>query len=59
MGYATLAATAGAIPIPFVDLLILPGIQTRMIYHLAKFYGQPLDGRFLELAVPGHGHADR
>lgn len=50
-GYSSLAATAGAIPIPWVDLLILPGIQTRMIYHLAQLYGQPLTGaRFLELA---------
>jgi uncharacterized protein (DUF697 family) len=51
LGYSTLAATAGAIPIPWVDLLILPGIQTRMIYHLARLYGQPLKGqRFAELA---------
>jgi uncharacterized protein (DUF697 family) len=51
IGYSTLAATAGAIPIPWVDLLILPGIQTQMIYHLARFYGQPLTAtRFLELA---------
>jgi uncharacterized protein (DUF697 family) len=51
LGYSTLAATAGAIPIPWVDLLILPGIQTQMIYHLAQLYGQPLTGkRFLELA---------
>ncbi len=51
LGYSTLAATAGAVPIPWLDLLILPGIQTRMIYHLARLYGQPLTGtRFLELA---------
>jgi uncharacterized protein (DUF697 family) len=51
VGYSVLAATAGAIPVPWLDLLILPGIQTRMIYHLARFYGQPLTGtRFLELA---------
>jgi uncharacterized protein (DUF697 family)/predicted GTPase len=51
VGYSTLAASAGAIPIPWVDLLILPGIQTQMIYHLARLYGQPLSGqRFLELA---------
>jgi uncharacterized protein (DUF697 family)/predicted GTPase len=51
IGYSTLAASAGAIPIPWVDLLILPGIQTRMIYHLAQFYGQPLTAqRFLELS---------
>jgi uncharacterized protein (DUF697 family) len=51
VGYSSLAATAGAFPIPWVDLLMIPGIQTRMIYHLAEFYGQPLSGRrFLELA---------
>jgi uncharacterized protein (DUF697 family) len=51
IGYSTLAATAGAIPVPWLDLLILPGIQTQMIYHLARFYGQPLTGaRFIELA---------
>jgi len=51
LGYSSLAASAGAIPLPWVDLLIIPGIQTRMIYHLAEFYGQPLNGRrFLELA---------
>jgi uncharacterized protein (DUF697 family) len=51
LGYSTIAATAGAFPIPWVDLFILPGIQTRMIFHLAQLYGQPLTGRrFLELA---------
>lgn len=51
MGYSTLAATAGAFPIPWIDLLILPGIQTQMIHHIARLYGQPLNGkRFLELA---------
>ena len=51
VGYSTLAATAGAIPIPWLDLLILPGIQTRMLSHLARVYGQPLSAtRFLEFA---------
>ncbi len=51
LGYSTLAATAGAIPVPWVDLFILPGIQTRMIHHLARLYGQPLSARrFLEIA---------
>jgi uncharacterized protein (DUF697 family) len=51
IGYSTLAATAGAIPIPWLDLLILPGIQTQMIHHLARLYGQPLTAtRFIELA---------
>ena len=27
MGYSTMAATAGAVPVPFVDMIIIPGIQ--------------------------------
>jgi uncharacterized protein (DUF697 family) len=51
LSYSSLAATAGAIPVPWVDLFVLPGVQTQMIHHLARFYGQPLSGgRFLELA---------
>jgi uncharacterized protein (DUF697 family) len=51
VGYSTLAATAGTVPVPWLDLFILPGIQTQMIYHLARLYGQPLSGaRFIELA---------
>ncbi len=51
LGYSTLAATAGAIPVPWLDLLLLPGIQSRMVYHLARLYGQPLSAkRFLEVA---------
>ena len=51
IGYSTLAATAGAVPIPWIDLLILPAIQGQMINHLARYYGQPLSGRrFAELA---------
>jgi uncharacterized protein (DUF697 family) len=43
--YSLLATTAGAIPVPWVDLLILPGIQTRMVHHLARLYGQPFKGK--------------
>jgi uncharacterized protein (DUF697 family) len=51
LGYSSLAATAGAIPVPMLDLFILPVIQSRMIYHLAQLYGQPLSAaRFLEVA---------
>jgi uncharacterized protein (DUF697 family) len=49
--YSLLATTAGAIPLPWVDLLILPGIQTRMIHHVARLYGQPFKAQhFGELA---------
>jgi uncharacterized protein (DUF697 family) len=51
LGYSSLAASAGAVPVPFLDLVLLSGVQSRMIYHLAKLYGQPMDGkRFLEIA---------
>jgi uncharacterized protein (DUF697 family) len=49
--YSTMAATAGAVPIPIVDVLLLSGIQSRMVYHLAQLYGQPMSGkRFMEIA---------
>jgi uncharacterized protein (DUF697 family)/predicted GTPase len=51
VGYSSLAATAGAVPVPGLDLFILPAIQSQMISRLAKLYGQPMTGkRFLELA---------
>ena len=51
ISYSTLAAGAGAIPIPFVDLLLLPGIQAKMVSDLAELYGQPLTAeRFWEIA---------
>ena len=42
LGYSTLAATAGAVPIPVVDLLLISAVQTRMMYDLASLYGQSL-----------------
>jgi uncharacterized protein (DUF697 family) len=51
IAYSGLAATAGAFPVPWIDLFILPGIQTRMVHNLAEIYGQPLNAqRFMELA---------
>jgi uncharacterized protein (DUF697 family) len=51
LGYSTLAASAGALPVPVVDLVLLSGIQSHMVYQLAQLYGQPLTGqRFLEIA---------
>jgi len=52
IGYSTLAATAGAIPIPFVDLFVLPSIQVRMVKALADASGSPGgEKRFLELSA--------
>jgi uncharacterized protein (DUF697 family) len=51
MAYSTLAASAGAVPLPVVDLVLVSAIQSRMVYHLAEVYGQPLTARrFLEVA---------
>jgi uncharacterized protein (DUF697 family) len=51
LAYTSLAAAAGAVPVPVLDLVLLSGVQTRMIYHLARLYSQPMDAkRFLELA---------
>jgi uncharacterized protein (DUF697 family) len=51
LGYSSLAATAGAVPVPVLDLVLLSGIQSHMVYDLARLYGQPLTGqRFLEMA---------
>lgn len=52
VGYSTLAGTAGALPIPFVDLLLLGGIQTKMIQALAATSGhKDRANRFLEMAT--------
>jgi uncharacterized protein (DUF697 family)/predicted GTPase len=52
LGYSTLAATAGAFPVPWVNLLVLPAIQTRMVEKLAAAYGAPESAKeFLESAA--------
>jgi uncharacterized protein (DUF697 family) len=52
LGYSTLAATAGAVPIPFVDMIVIPGVQARMAQHLAELYGQPMNAkRYKETAA--------
>jgi uncharacterized protein (DUF697 family) len=48
IGYTSMAGTAGAIPLPFVDLVLLPGIQARMAHHLAGIYGQPMSAERLK-----------
>ncbi len=51
MAYSQMAAAAGAVPLPIVDAVLISGVQSRMVYHLAQLYGQPLTGaRFREIA---------
>ena len=54
LGYTSVAGTAGAVPLPFVDMVLLPGIQARMAHHLAEIYGQPMTAdRLKELGAAG------
>lgn len=48
LGYTSVAGTAGAVPLPFVDLVLLPGIQARLANHLARIYGQPMTAERLK-----------
>ncbi|MFM7151409.1 MAG: YcjF family protein, partial [Gemmataceae bacterium] len=49
--YSTMAATIGATPVPFLDLLVVPALQTKMLYDLSRLYEQPLNkDRLAELA---------
>jgi len=42
LAYSTMAATAGAVPVPLVDTALLAGVQSTMLHRLAQLYGQPL-----------------
>lgn len=50
--YSAVAAAVAAVPIPFVDLLVLPAIQVRMVRHLAILSGREDSvGSFAEMAA--------
>jgi uncharacterized protein (DUF697 family) len=55
LGYSSLASTAGAIPLPFVDLVLVSAVQTSMLYELARLYGQPLTAQRLGELASGLG----
>lgn len=40
---STLAATAAAVPLPWVDIPVVMGLQTHLIYRLARIHQQPID----------------
>ncbi len=40
--YSSLAATAAAVPTPWLDIPVVMGLQTHLVYRLAEFYGQKL-----------------
>lgn len=45
--YSSLAATAAATPLPWVDIPAVMGIQSRLIYVLADFYDQKMNSEML------------
>lgn len=58
---ATAASGVSAIPVPWIDLPVVTGIQTHMVYELGELYGQKVSSRrFWELAgAVGAGMATR
>jgi uncharacterized protein (DUF697 family) len=48
LAYSSMAATAGAVPVPVADLVMIAGIQTSMLNQLARLYGQPLDSAHMK-----------
>lgn len=47
IAYSSLAATAAATPLPWIDIPAVMGIQTRLIYLLADLYDQKMNAEML------------
>lgn len=56
LGYSVMAATAAAVPLPWVDIPVVTALQSHLVYRLARIYERPLAARtFLEMAGPVSG----
>jgi uncharacterized protein (DUF697 family) len=42
LSYSSMAATAGAVPLPWIDIPLVMAIQSRLVTKLASLYGQPV-----------------
>lgn len=47
IAYSTLAATAAAVPTPWVDIPVVMGIQSHLVYRLRTLYGIDIDAAVL------------
>ena len=47
ISYSTLAATAAAVPTPWIDIPLVLAIQSHLVYRLRDVYGQRVDARVL------------
>jgi uncharacterized protein (DUF697 family)/predicted GTPase len=52
LSYSTLAATAGAVPIPWIDVPLVIALQGHLVAKLAALYGQPVGAKVLA-GLPG------
>lgn len=53
IGHSMLAASAAAVPLPWLDIPVVAAIQSHLVYRLARVYGQPRGARtLLEMAGP-------
>lgn len=53
ISYSAMAATAAAVPLPWVDIPVVTALQAHLVYRLAHVYQQPVGAKtFLEMAAP-------
>lgn len=55
LGTSTLAATAAAIPVPWIDIPVVLGLQSHLVYKLANLHRQPIDGKTIAKVSGGLG----
>jgi uncharacterized protein (DUF697 family) len=55
IGCSTLAATAAAVPTPWVDIPLVMAIQSHLVYRLHILYGRPIDRSALQRLVAATG----
>lgn len=51
--YSSLSATAAATPLPWVDIPIVLGLQSRLIYLLADLFNQPMNAKLIAQLAGG------
>ncbi|HWL09328.1 MAG TPA: hypothetical protein VNQ76_13050, partial [Planctomicrobium sp.] len=55
LGTSTLAATAAAVPVPWIDIPVVMGLQTHLAYKLARIHRQRLDAQTIAHVSGGLG----
>ncbi len=55
LGTSTLAATAAAVPVPWIDIPVVMGLQTHLAYKLARIHRQRIDAKIIAHVSGGLG----